>query len=227
MNEDTGQRTISGQIVHVIGPDPVTLRMDDIAWSLGRQLRYNGHMQQDYTVAHHCVIMSYVVPPPYALEALLHDSGEAYMGDITWPVKQLFPELEEIESELTYDIMDKYGPSELSYCLDTSTGSYVMSDVVRAADELLYQHECFAFGDRPGVYNGNIQIAWQRAIDDHVELWGAAYYPFIHRYYELIGADVTRAQINEAVEPIWYKNHEPETDEQTKEAINKAARDLL
>jgi hypothetical protein len=115
-----------------------------------------------------------------------------------------------------------------TYPLWTQTQGYLKSDVIEKADTRLYQHECFSFGDRPGVYSQEMQLAWRKAVDEHCDLWGAAQYPFIHRYYELIGADISRGRINELVDPLWYGEQEPFSgvSEEIQADIDYTAREL-
>jgi hypothetical protein len=216
-------RTYSGAYVNIIDPDPDTLFMHDIAWHLGRILRYNGGIRQDYTVAHHSLIMSYAVPEEYALEALLHDAAEAYMGDIVWPVKSMYPELEEDEARLAGEIMLKFAfPQDwMDLWVDGNTHDepkYHKSPTIAAADHQLYLHECFSFGDRPGVYHDGMQLAWGKAIANSGDLWVGPMYPFMFRYHELIGSGVTPQELIDNLEVLWYKERGPEysglTDEQ-------------
>lgn len=66
----------------------------DIAHALAMTNRYNGHTLFPYSVAQHSVLIAEWVfaktsDPWAALDALLHDATEAYLGDITRPLKQV------------------------------------------------------------------------------------------------------------------------------------------
>lgn len=92
--------TWSGQKFFPLDPRPDEINIGDIAHALANQCRFNGHTTKFYSVAEHVWHCSYLVPPEFALEALLHDAAEAYVGDIIRPLK-LIP-----------DIKAVYGPIE-------------------------------------------------------------------------------------------------------------------
>lgn len=84
--------TFSGVQWYPIDPKPEDVVIEDIAHALSMLCRYNGHCEYFYSVAEHCWHLSYAVPKPYQLEALLHDAAEAYTSDIPRPLKHS-PEL--------------------------------------------------------------------------------------------------------------------------------------
>lgn len=81
----------------------------DIAHALSLICRYGGHVRRFYSVAEHCVLMSYAVPPADALWALLHDATEAYIGDMVRPLKQHMPEYRAVEDRLMTVIAARFG----------------------------------------------------------------------------------------------------------------------
>lgn len=71
---------------------PFDLAIEDIAHALARQCRYNGHTFGHLSVARHCLWVSDYLcgrgrSPELALWGLLHDAGEAYLGDMVRPLK--------------------------------------------------------------------------------------------------------------------------------------------
>lgn len=71
-------------------PEPRDIDVRDIAHSLARINRWNGHTEGEFSVAQHSVMVSRLLPPELKLFGLLHDAGECYLGDIITPVKRLF-----------------------------------------------------------------------------------------------------------------------------------------
>jgi len=71
--------------------DPLAAEIDiiDIAHATAHQGRYTGHASRFYSVAEHSVLVSYLVAPEHALAGLLHDAAEAYLADISRPVKRV------------------------------------------------------------------------------------------------------------------------------------------
>lgn len=85
------------------------IHIEDIAHSLSMQCRYNGHTDRFYSVAEHCFILSHTVSPENAQWALLHDAGEAYIGDMVYPLKQVIPEFTHIEATIMEAVCVKFG----------------------------------------------------------------------------------------------------------------------
>lgn len=82
--------TASGVRVVLLDPHPDTLLIEDIAHALSNICRYTGHTGSFYSVAQHSVLASLrVTDAKFALAALMHDASEAYLGDVSRPLKQL------------------------------------------------------------------------------------------------------------------------------------------
>jgi len=80
-----------GRWVYPMDPRPEEIFIQDIANSLSKMNRFFGHTKDaPHSVAQHSVWVSHHVPPEFALEGLLHDGAETYIGDIARPMKKLF-----------------------------------------------------------------------------------------------------------------------------------------
>lgn len=98
-----------GGYIDLLNPSPEDIRIIDIGIGLTNQCRFGGQLSVGfYSVAQHCVIVSRLVPPHLALEGLLHDAPEAYIGDVQAPLKRLLPDYKKIEKGLEKVIGLKY-----------------------------------------------------------------------------------------------------------------------
>lgn len=101
-------KTLTGEI-DFDHPEHYTYPIEDIAAGLAKQCRYNGQFRGWYSVAQHSVILSYLVEPAHAKEAMLHDASEAFIGDMIRPVKNILPDFREIENRIQKAIHTAHG----------------------------------------------------------------------------------------------------------------------
>ena len=101
--------THTGQQFDLLQPRASKVNPLDIAHSLANLCRFNGHSDRFYSVAQHSCMVADLVPEEHRLTALLHDATEAYIGDITRPLKALLPNARQIETHIWHAICARFG----------------------------------------------------------------------------------------------------------------------
>ncbi len=88
---------VSGKPVVLTNPTVDMINIHDISLALSRICRFTGHTKEFYSVAEHSVRVCNILPKELKLVGLLHDATEAYLGDISSPLKRLLPEYSKLE----------------------------------------------------------------------------------------------------------------------------------
>lgn len=81
-------QTYTGVRFTPTNPNPDAIVIQDIAHALSNQCRFSGHVKKFYSVAQHCVLVSYACDYADRLTGLLHDATEAYLVDVPRPLKR-------------------------------------------------------------------------------------------------------------------------------------------
>ncbi len=111
---EPGILTYDGQHFDFIEPENNTLSIETIAHALSNLCRFSGHTRRFYSVAQHSYLVSLACDPKDALFGLLHDAAEAFLGDISSPLKQLLPEYIVLEKRLEVVIRSHFKlPAEM------------------------------------------------------------------------------------------------------------------
>lgn len=114
--KDTRIMLASGALFDLTDPEHSDFTLQDIAHGLGRVCRFAGQTNRFYSVAEHCFHVARNVPLEHARAALLHDASEAFIGDVTRPLKALLPEYCEIEARIEDTIASRFlSPFERSF----------------------------------------------------------------------------------------------------------------
>ena len=100
---------VGNRFFDILKPEEHDYDIDCIATALSNICRYTGHVDKFYSVAEHSVLVSKLVPEKYALEGLLHDASEAFLGDVSSPLKKLLPDYKRIENNVQKAMADFYG----------------------------------------------------------------------------------------------------------------------
>lgn len=154
--------TFNGRRIDLQNPDPKQITLRDIAQGLGNQCRFTGQVRDFYSVAEHCIHVAELVPAEHKLAALLHDAQEAFIADMSTPMKaEIGAGYREIEDRIVRALDERF----------SMNGSLIsLPQCVKDADRIMLMTE-------------------RDALFDHYEDWGPGFedadraFGFKHLYY--------------------------------------------
>ncbi len=105
--------TVTGKHFDPTEPKDGLIDVFDIAHALSLICRANGHFSSFYSVAQHCIACAREAEAreyfdDIVLGCLLHDASEAYLSDVTRPIKALLPRYLEAEERLQNMIWEHF-----------------------------------------------------------------------------------------------------------------------
>ena len=105
--------TYTKKMFDPLRPNAELIDIEDIAHALSMLCRANGHFKSFYSVAQHSIncmkeAKARGCSERIQLACLLHDAKEAYLSDVTRPVKAELPRYKEIEAPLQETIWNKW-----------------------------------------------------------------------------------------------------------------------
>jgi len=121
----------SGKRYYLLDPKIEDIEIKDIAHALSNICRFSGHTKTFYSVAQHSVIVGDLMVINNPLYGLLHDASEAYLGDITRPLKSLLPDYRLLE-EITRNNIYKRFNLKLDLIIKSEVDKY---DLIALATE--------------------------------------------------------------------------------------------
>lgn len=115
-------QSYTGRRIELEEPTPDMICIEDIAHALSRICRFTGHCGRHESVAEHSILVALLVSEMIfdseadrltaVRQALLHDATEAYLGDVSTPLKQLLPYYSALEDNLWGVIALRFGLPE-------------------------------------------------------------------------------------------------------------------
>ena len=126
--------TASGRTIDLFSPSTADIDIHDIAEHLSKLCRFTGACRPFWSVAQHSLLVSRLCHPDAALAGLLHDASEAYLGDVSSPLKHspMMAGYRELEAEWEQAIGRAFGVELWRF-----------HDEVKAADKQAFSQERF------------------------------------------------------------------------------------
>ncbi len=170
--------TASGHYFDFTNTESNVIEIEDIAHALSNVCRFGGHVSTFYSVAQHSVLVSREVQKrqgAFSLHGLMHDAGEAYIGDVPKPLKLLLPDYQAIEERVDHAIRSWSGLPRK------------MPPVVKEVDTILLATEQRDL--MPRLAEQWASTAGVTPLSFKVRAWSPrkAYRLFMDRWYELHG----------------------------------------
>ena len=132
--------TYTGKQINPLDPDPAMIDIVDIAHHLACLNRFCGALERPYSVAEHSVRVSCLLSGRNALAGLLHDASEAYLSDLSTPIKHSsgMGAYRDAEARLQAAIYERFG-----------VGDFDREAVRRADEDMLHTEALCLFATAP------------------------------------------------------------------------------
>ena len=162
----------SGAEFDLLDPWGSSFTLSDVAHGLAHICRYAGQCSGFYSVAEHSILVSEVATG-CELQALMHDAAEAFLGDVTRPLKQLLPDYKKIETDVEAAVLARFGIGPLA----SSAVKAADLRVLAAEQQQIMPPGTNAWAARAGVSPAPVKVRFLRP--------EAAYDLFLSRYAAL------------------------------------------
>lgn len=141
--------TFTGKKFWPCDPRPEEIDITDIAHHLSLICRFTGASKCFYCVGDHSIRASEIVPKKDALWGLLHDASEAYIADVSRPVKPFLNNYQALEEQLMGAVSIRFGLP------------WPMPDSIHHADDVLVlteRRDLLAHGPDWGEWTRGIEL---------------------------------------------------------------------
>jgi hypothetical protein len=150
--------TFSGKRFDLLDPKPEQVDLADIAHALAQVNRFTGHTRRPYSVAEHSLYVWQVVKEEHyedhvlQAHALLHDAAEAYVGDVSAPMKVAMREVHGVGVSW-YDVIEYSVEHAIWKAFGLPKPTKEQRDIIKDADIRLLVTERLAFMPNTGTYS--------------------------------------------------------------------------
>jgi hypothetical protein len=167
---DNTIRVAAGHYVDVKHPTAESIDIISIAADLSKVCRYGGQSPRFYSVAEHCVLATMLaIGDGVGAEGIraifLHDSPEAYIGDVVKPLKVLLPDYAAIEERMEAAVGARFGVDFAKMHAVIKDYDYIMLKAVSGFGEvgqvaLLLLNKVKQPIAIPESYRGSLRVAY-------------------------------------------------------------------
>lgn len=127
--------TYTGKAFSVMHPEmsQADITIYDIAHSLALSCRWTGHVRRHYSVAQHSVLVSKWLKQhdwdaTTQLLGLMHDASEAYISDVSRPVKEELANYKEIEGRLMDVILSRFNLPQMIEAIKVADDALLVTE---------------------------------------------------------------------------------------------------
>lgn len=183
----TWMQTRDGHAIDLLRPDLSAITIEEIAHALSRIGRFAGHTRGvfAYSVAQHSVLVSRRCLPGNAMVGLLHDAHEAFLGDITSPVKMALralnggPALQTLDLGLMQAVRERFDVGLLTHDVKVADLRALATERrdLLGAEALPWNlkvdgEPCEPWEDEPRIRPWSAEEAYRKFLDRFVALRG-------------------------------------------------------
>jgi 5'-deoxynucleotidase YfbR-like HD superfamily hydrolase len=169
-------QTYTGQAFDLLDPRPEQIDPLDIAHALSQICRFTGHVRVFYSVAQHSCLVAEIVqdlckgaygavcPDVGSLQALLHDAPEAYIGDVSTPLKRALRGEGTISE---YDVVEARIADAIEARFFSGKASHWSRTLIKRADmiALATEHAALFTGPTPRPWGLDLPQPWPYKIE--------------------------------------------------------------